>query len=170
MTKSVFGLYLLMLVYGLAVAAQNSPSGTGSKYVPVHVYDPSRNAAQDIQAAQDEARKTGKRVLMEVGGDWASWCQTMDTFFKEHPDLMQLRDENYVTVSVNFSKENQNREVLSRYPKIFEFPHLFVLDADGKLLQSQQTSLLEQGESYGAAKFKKFLLQWATQTKAASSK
>lgn len=160
MKTRFYGL-LFLLAINLAMLAQVAPSSSDSQYVPVHVYDPARNAAQDIQNAQEEAKKTGKRVLMEVGGDWASWCHTMETFFVEHPDLMQLRDKNYVLVAVNFSKENQNREVLSRYPKIFEFPHLFVLDADGKVLQSQQTSLLEQGETYSPEKFKAFLLQWA---------
>ena len=37
-------------------------------------YDPKRNADSDVKNAIAEARKTGKRVLLEVGGEWCSWC------------------------------------------------------------------------------------------------
>ena len=170
MKKILLAITFLVMASGVTTKAQSAPPSANSPYVPVLTYDPSRNAAQDIQDALAEAKKTGRHVLMEVGGDWASWCHTMDNFFKEHQNLMEIREKNYVTVAVNFSKENQNREVLSHYPKIFEFPHLFVLDADGKVLQSQQTSLLEEGETYNPEKFKAFLLKWAPPARTATNR
>jgi len=113
--------------------------------------------------AREEAKRTGKRVLIQVGGDWASWCHTMDHFFADHKDLSDLRDKNFITVAVNFSRENQNREVLSRYPKITAgYPHFFVEEADGTFLLSQPTGALEEGESYDPEKIKGFLLHWAS--------
>ena len=53
--------------------------------------------------------------------------------------------------------------MLSKFPKIKGYPHLFVLDKDGKLLHSQDTVLLEDGKSsYVLEKFKEFLLKWAS--------
>jgi hypothetical protein len=85
----------------------------------------------------------------------------MDRVFQQHSELEQLRDRNYVTVFVNFSKENKNEEFLSRYPKVAGYPHLFVLQNDGKLLHSQETSALEQGNGYNSRRMREFLLKWA---------
>jgi len=126
------------------------------------IYDPTRNAAKDIQQAVAEAARTGQRVLVEVGGNWCSWCYEMEKYFETHKDLSSFRDRNYVTVKVNFSPENQNKEVLSKYPKIPGYPHLFVLDKNGKLLHSQDTSELEDGrKSYNLERFTAFLREWA---------
>lgn len=64
-------------------------------------------------------------------------------------------------VKVNWSPENENRDVLSRYPTIQGYPHLFVLDNDGKILYSEDTSNLEAAKSYNLKKFSAFLLDWA---------
>jgi YVTN family beta-propeller protein len=72
--------------------------------------------------------------------------------------------QHYVTVFVNYSVQNQNRQVLDKYPKIFEYPHFLVLDGTGKLLASQGTSVLEQGETYNSDKMGAFLRKWASQS------
>jgi thiol:disulfide interchange protein len=101
-----------------------------------------------------------------VGGNWCSWCREMERYFEAHPDLRELRDSNYVTVKVNWSPENENKAVLSKYPAIKGYPHLFVLGPDGKLLQSQNTSRIEDGKSsYDLQKFTAFLKQWAPPAK-----
>src|SRR5438105_10284035 len=118
-----------------------------SKYIPVTRYDPKRDAAQDIQDAIEEAQRAHKRILLEVGGEWCSWCHTLDKFFEAHAELTQLRDKNFVTVKINFSEENPNKDILSRYEAIPGYPHIFVLDSDGKLLWSENTSILEREKS-----------------------
>jgi len=66
-----------------------------------------------------------------------------------------------VTVKINFSEENQNKEVLSRYEPIAGYPHIFVLERDGKLLLSQNTNILESGKSYDLERLTVFLTNWA---------
>jgi thioredoxin-related protein len=131
------------------------------KYIAVHAYDPARNADQDIKDAVVEAAATGKRVLLEVGGDWCIWCHHMDDFFEAHPELLALREKNFIMVKINFSDENKNEQVLSRYPPVKGYPHIFVLDRDGKLLHSQDTGQLEEGKSYNLDKFTAFLKEWS---------
>ena len=142
----------------LSAAAQTSAP---ADYQPVAKYDPARDAAKDIQQALAEAQRTNRHVLLEVGGEWCVWCHIMDKFFDTHQDLLSLRESNYVMVKVNFSGENKNEQVLSQYPKIPGYPHLFVLDAQGKLLHSQSTAELEAGKSYNKRKFTQFLKKWA---------
>ncbi len=128
-------------------------------------FDPTRDAAKDLQNAIARAKSEGKRVLVDVGGNWCGWCREMERFIDSHPDLKTLRAKHFVTVKVNWSPENQNRAVLSKYPKVDGYPHLFVLDADGNLLQSQDTSAIEDGKkSYDLAKFTAFLERWRPTT------
>jgi len=123
-------------------------------------YDPRRDPEKDLAAAGEEARKSNKNIFVVVGGDWCSWCHTLDRFFHEHPDLEALRDKNYVFMKVNMSQENPNREFLSRYPKIRGYPHIFILAASGTLIRSQGTGELEGGKSYSAELLEKFLKQF----------
>ena len=154
-------LVILAVTQLLFPAGSSQTAGQSKKYIPVLKYDPNRDAAEDVQDAIKEAQHTNRRILLEVGGEWCSWCHTLDRFFEAHPDLLLLRDKNFVTVKINFSQENENKEVLSRYGAISGYPHIFVLDSDGKLLQSQGTGVLESGKSYDLERLTAFLTKWA---------
>ena len=150
------------------VSPQRAPQQSvadAAEYKPVTEFDPTRDAASDIALAVIEAKRTNRRVLLDVGGKWCVWCRIMDSYFESNADLLKLRDDNYVTVKVNFSLENENKEVLSKYPEIPGYPHLFVLDSDGKLLHSQPTGELEKGKSYDREKMTAFLKKWAPEKK-----
>jgi thioredoxin-related protein len=149
------------VVAALCLADGSQTAGQSKKYIPVSKYDPKRNAAEDISDAIKEAQRTHRRVLLEVGGEWCSWCHTLDKFFEAHPDLLLLRDKKFVTVKINFSEENENKELLAHYGTIPGYPHLFVLDSDGKFLHSQDTSPLENGKSYDLERLTAFLYTWA---------
>jgi thiol:disulfide interchange protein len=124
-------------------------------------FDPARDAATDVANAVAMAKAQGKRVMVDVGGEWCAWCHIMDRFIAREADVKALIDANYVWLKVNWSKANRNEALLSRWPKISGYPHLFVLDGDAKLVHSQDTSLLEAGRDYDKAKFVAFLKRWA---------
>jgi thioredoxin-related protein len=124
-------------------------------------YDPRRDPEGDLAAASAEAKPSNKNIFVVVGGEWCSWCHTFERFLGEHPNLAALLERNYVLMKVNMSQENPNRVFLSRFPYIHGYPHIFIMDADGKLIRSQSTNVLEDGKSYNAERFKKFLEQFA---------
>ena len=134
-----------------------------SKTIPssVQKFDPTRNPANDVDSAAAEARRTGKRILLDVGGEWCKWCHYLDRFFEENKDVATFLHAKFVVVKINFSKENENTEFLSRYPKIPGYPHFFVLDSDGKFLYSQGTGELEAGQGHDHDKVLAFLKKWA---------
>jgi thiol:disulfide interchange protein len=152
---------LSAIICGPAAAQTPPPPLTHPAYAPITEFDPARDAAADLQEALAEAKRTSRNVLLDVGGKWCIWCRIMDDFFEANLALAQLREANYVTVKINFSPENKNETLLSKYPNIPGYPHLFVLDADGKLLHSQSTAELEAGKSYNLEKFTAFLKQWS---------
>lgn len=124
-------------------------------------FDPSRDAAADVARAVSIAGAQGKRVIVDVGGEWCSWCHILDRFIAGNAEVRALIDAKYVWVKVNFSKENRNRALLSRWPKIEGYPHLFVLDARGRLVHSQDTAELESGKGYDKTKFVVMLRRWS---------
>jgi thiol:disulfide interchange protein len=124
-------------------------------------FDPARVAARDVELAVDKARAEGKHVLVDVGGEWCVWCHILDRFFAGDAEARTLRDRDYVLVKVNWSPANHNDALLSRWPKIDGYPHLFVLDASGRLVRSQSTGPLELGRGYDRDKVIAFLRRYA---------
>lgn len=158
-------LFAIMLLSTLAVG-QSKPAATerpqaSSVYVPVMEYDPKRDAAKDIAAAVKEAQRTHRNVLVEIGGKWCVWCGYFDKFFAENTTIRQYREENFVMVKVNYSPENKNEAVISKFGKVPGYPHIFVLDSTGKLLHSEDTSKLEQGRGYNLTAVASFLKEWS---------
>ncbi len=142
----------------VAVHAQatDAPAHPGA----VERFDPARDPERDLKVAMVEAKRTGKRILLDVGGEWCIWCRRLDTLFMKNPDLADQLHQGFVTVKVNYSKENKNEKFLSGFPKIPGYPHLFVLDASGMLLHSQDTGALESGKGHDPAKVVEFMNAW----------
>lgn len=124
-------------------------------------YSPAADAKADLAAALKRAQAEHKVVLLDVGGEWCPWCHRMDKFLTDNAELLDLLQKNFVVVKVNYSDENKNEAFLSAYPKVQGYPHIFVLDATGKLLESKNTGDLEEGKGYNLARFKEFLMKYA---------
>ncbi len=128
-------------------------------------FDPARDPAADLETAKVEAQRGGKRIILDVGGEWCPWCHLMDQFVEGDAEVRRLRDASYVWMKVNYSEENENTAFLSQFPQVKGYPHLFVLEADGTLLHSQFTAELEmpkdKGKGYDRERFLTFMKQWA---------
>jgi len=120
-------------------------------------YEEGRDAAADIKSALTRAKAENKNVLLEAGGNWCSWCLTMEKFYAEHASIASARDQGFVTVLVSVDPKQALPAALASYPAPAGYPHLYVLDADGNVLKSQDTSELEAGSSYDLVKFAMFL-------------
>ena len=128
-------------------------------------FDPSRDAAKDIENAIVHAEKENKRILLDVGGEWCIWCHRLNDFILADKEIDSTLHANFVVVKVNYSKENKNEQFLSNYPKVEGYPHFFVLGKDGKLLLSKNTGELEAEKSYSKEKLLSFLNEWKPKKK-----
>jgi|SRR5215472_405238 len=124
-------------------------------------YDSQRDPIKDLAVASEEAKRSNKNIFVVVGGEWCSWCHTLERFFEEHSGLEAFLDKNYVVMKVSMSQENPNRAFLSRFPYIHAYPQIFILDSNGKLVHSQPTNVLEDEHSYNAKRFQQFLERFA---------
>jgi thiol:disulfide interchange protein len=157
------------LVAALPAAAGTSPTAGVVPAVTAEtaaasgdaLYDPKADTEADLARAIEQARASHRRILLEVGGNWCIWCHRLHDFVESHEQVREAWNRGFVTVNVNFSKENENRKFLRHYPRIPGYPHLFVLDSSGKLLHSENTGLLEHGEGYSEKAILEFLKRWS---------
>lgn len=151
--NKLLALAFVMLVAALpALAKRGDGSGLG--------FDPKADAGEQVQAAVAKASAGNKRILLEVGGAWCSWCHKLEAFLGESNGVREALAARFVVVKINVSPENENTEFMSQYPEVRGYPHLLVLDSDGSFLHSQETGVLESGESYDAARWLEFIEEW----------
>lgn len=136
----------------------NSPSP--SHFQSLEKFDPLRDAETDIKNAMLDARNMQKRIILDVGGEWCIWCKRLDRLISSNDELKKNLYDNFIVVKVNYSDENKNEKVLSKLPKIDNYPHFFVLDSNGDLLHSQSTTKFEVRQSYSLDKLLAFLNDW----------
>jgi thioredoxin-related protein len=130
------------------------------------IYDPQVDAAVDIAAALETATKEQKNVLLMFGANWCIWCHRLHETLQTDPLVAAELKENYVVVMVDVNTRNgtkRNADVNTRYgnPIQFGLPVLVVLDAEGKVLTTQETGALEDGNGHDPAKVVAFLQKWA---------
>lgn len=128
------------------------------------LYNPEANAKKEIEVAVEQAKKAGKHVLVQIGGNWCIWCARFNEFVTNDKSLDSLMNANYVVYHLNYSKENKNDDLLKKYqfPQRFGFPVFIILDGKGDLLHTQTSWYLESGKSYDKEKVTAFFNDWGT--------
>jgi len=145
-------IYLLfLLMFGMGLYVQEQP-----------LYNVNIDGKQQLENAIIEAKKSEKHILVQVGGNWCPWCIKFHKFITNVASIDSIIQSNYIYIPLNYSRENKNIEALKQleYPQRFGFPVLVVLDATGKRIHTQDSGLLEKGNSYDTSKVITFLKQW----------
>jgi thioredoxin-related protein len=127
-----------------------------------NLYRPEENAEQKIEDAVKQAKAQGKHVFIQIGGNWCIWCARFNDFVTTDKSLDSLVEANYVVYHLNYSKENKNEKLLAKYgfPQRFGFPVSLILDANGKLIHTQNSSYLEEAKSYNGKTVAGFFNDW----------
>lgn len=128
------------------------------------LYNPDANATADIAAAVKQAKKEGKFVLIQAGGNWCGWCIEFARFAKADSKIDSVIKSSFVWYHLNYSQENMNKPIFASYgyPQRFGFPVFIVLDGNGKQIHTQASDYLEDGKkSYDQRKVQSFLQSWS---------
>jgi len=135
-----------------------------SQTLPIYsrVYDPTRNPIDDGIEALKLAKKTNRKVLIEVGGNWCAWCHRLDKFLHTHPQLKNDFFNTFVLVKVNVSEANDNKEFLKVFPPANGYPHMYVTDKNGKIIESKDTADFLIKKRYSVSRFYEFINKWKT--------
>ena len=126
------------------------------------LYHPLENAGKEINAAIAKAKAEKKHVLIQAGGNWCSWCIEFNRFTTTDARLDSAIKADYVVYHLNYSPQNKNYEIFKKYNYAFRFgfPVFLILDGNGTLLHTQNSSYLEEGKSYNKNKILGFLNDW----------
>jgi Thioredoxin-like/Surface antigen variable number repeat len=133
---------------------QNTP------YVPSLAYDPKIDGQMQIARAQLEAQRTNKNLLLIIGDNSCGWCHLLDQTFQRNPATTALRDNLFIALHLDVSEDNSNECALRAYPKVSSYPFIYVLDANGKLLGSEDTIDWESSDGYDPHRIEAFLKKW----------
>lgn len=146
----------------LMPAVSNSQASQVFRELPVYsrVYDERRNPNADGRDALKLAKETHRLVLIEVGGDWCSWCHIMDRFIKDHPNVETRLHQTFVVLKVNISDVNDNAEFMAAFPPARGYPHMYITDSSGSILHSQDTAEFRENKKYSERRFMSFFDRW----------
>jgi thiol:disulfide interchange protein len=157
-SRTVFATASLALLISsfTPISAQMAPP-----FVKKHLYDSTANPKLDIAAALKQAKAQRKRVILDFGGDWCGDCQVLDIYMHQSPNA-ELLDKHFVVVHIDIGRMDRNVEIAEKYkvPISKGVPALAVLDADGKLLYSQENKEFENMRNMKSSDVTDFLKRW----------
>jgi len=124
------------------------------------VYDEKSDPFKDANAAITLAKKTQRNVLIEIGGNWCTWCKKMDEFLLKNPEVYQKLHNEFVLLKVSVSDSNENEAFMKSLPPVLGYPHMYVSTSSGKMVLSKDTAELLNGEQYSKKQWLAFLNKW----------
>lgn len=136
-----------------AISADNLP-----KYSKV--YDEKSDPFKDANAAIKLAKETQRNLLIEIGGNWCSWCKKMDAFLLKNPDVYKKLHDEYVLLKVSVSDSNENEAFMKSLPPVLGYPHMYISTSSGKMILSKDTAELLEDEQYSKVQWLAFLNKW----------
>jgi thiol-disulfide isomerase/thioredoxin len=91
------------------------------------------DAAEVLTSALADAGRQNKRALVHLGAPWCGWCRVLDTFLREHQEVIGL---DYVDVKIDLTRMTNAAELAQRLRGGQEggIPWAAILDADGATL------------------------------------
>ena len=126
------------------------------------LYNPKEDAALKLSEVIRKAGESGKHVLVQIGGNWCVWCARFNDFLKDS-QVDSTIQKNFLVYHLNYSNDNRNSDLLTKYdfPQRFGFPVFLILDGTGKSLHTQNSAYLEQRKGYNKKKVIEFLDHWS---------
>jgi thiol-disulfide isomerase/thioredoxin len=126
-------------------------------------YDVNADANKDVAAAFARARKNGKRVLIDLGGNWCGDCVVLANIM-QLPEVKPFVAAHYEVVSVDIGRENKNLQIPAHFGVDLSggVPALLIVEPDGRtLVDAGHISALEDARHMTPQGLADWLAQWA---------
>ena len=140
--KKFLASLLLMAVIPAQAATAPKPSITDWAQLAVATvqpYDETANAEAQVAAAFARARKSHKRVLIDLGGNWCVDCIVLANFVRL-PEMRRFMEAHYEEVLVDVGRFNRNLQIPARFgvtKKLEGVPALLIATPDGRLVNGE---------------------------------
>ena len=113
------------------------------------VYNEDINPIEQIDQALAKAKAENKNVICQVGGNWCLYIHV-------NYNPRKVDDEAHAQLTKALLQRLNN-------PVRFGFPVFVVLDENGKVIHTQDSSFLEEGNGYNKEKVLRFFNCWTPQ-------
>src|SRR5215471_11769635 len=130
--------------------------------VPDAPYDEKANASAQVDAVIARAKKSGKRVLIDLGGNWCADCRILAGLM-ELPEMQSFLKAHYEMVSVDVGRFNRNLQIPARYgitQRLEGVPAFLVVTTDGKLVNAGRVSAIQDARHMTPQALADWLAQW----------
>jgi hypothetical protein len=131
--------------------------------VPDRPFDESANANAEVDAAFARARKSGKDVMIDLGGNWCADCRIMSGLM-ELPELRAFLTAHYEMATVDVGRFNRNLQIPARFgitERLEGVPAFLIATPDGKLVNAGHVSAIEDARHMSPQALADWLAQWA---------
>jgi len=160
-----------LLIAGPAAAAVPAPKVGIASFAQLatplpYPYDEALSpAATDaaVARARAEARKGGKLLLVDLGGNWCGDCRVLAGTL-ERPEVKAFVDRHFELVTVDVGRFDKNLQVPAAYGITYRLkgvPALLVVDPKtGELLDMDRESALQDARAMTPQALVDWLAQW----------
>ena len=124
------------------------------------IFDENEDLDSVFQSALAESEATGKKILVEYGGDWCVWSRRMAKVLMR-PEFSSLIEQRFVYVRCFVGPSEDLPDVGVEFPSFDSVPYFSLMDSDGNILATQATEEFELLWFYRKGKVHAFLKEWA---------
>ena len=155
----------LLLAAPASAATLKSPIATMEQLpvVLMQPYDEHANADAAVAAAFDRAKKSHKRVLIDLGGNWCVDCVVLANFV-EQPAVKKFVAVHYEWVAVDVGRFDRNLQIPARFGltrRLTGVPTIIIATPDGKQLNQNDVFVLSDARSMTPQSVADYLAKYA---------
>lgn len=158
----------LLLFASPALAAAPVPklSITSLQQLPIvtmRPYDEKADANAQVDRAFATAKKSGKRVLIDLGGNWCPDCIVLANFL-ELPEMRRFMNAHYEVAMVDVGRFDRNLQVPARFgfkTRLKGVPTLLIATPDGKLVNRDDVFATTSASSMTPKSLADYLAKYA---------
>ncbi|MCA6230612.1 MAG: thioredoxin family protein [Phenylobacterium sp.] len=127
-------------------------------------YDEAADADAVVDRARTQARRQGKRLLIDLGGNWCPDCRILAATMAL-PELDRFMKAHFVTVMVDVGRFDRNLQIPARYgvtSRLPGVPALMVIDPKSdRLLNPGNFSALSNARGMSPQALADWIAGWA---------
>ena len=125
-------------------------------------YDENADADAAVNAAFARAKKNGKRVLIDLGGNWCGDCIVLANLM-QRPELKRFLAANFEIVSVDVGRFNKNLQIPARFgitQRLEGVPSVIIAETDGTFVNPGHIAALADARHMTPQAIADWLAQW----------
>ena len=162
-----------LVMAGLVMVAAAASGATAPKVsvatmaeLPVverHPYDEAADAPKAVDAAFARAKKNGKRVLIDMGGNWCGDCVVLANIM-QLPEMKSYIAAHFEVVAVDVGRFDKNLSVPARFgitKRLEGVPAVIIAEPNGTFVNQGKITALSDARHMTPQGVADWLAQWA---------